>query len=157
TPRRPLTSRPVRHKHHHHRRVHRVSRAVRHRPRVPLWHAVVHVEHPAHGPFYTKGALVKPPRNVTPPRRGHMAPMPIPAGLNGWSPQDLWSAYALLAPQRGFGKTVAIIDAYDNPNVESDLAAYRSHYELPPCTTANGCFRKIAQDGSTNYPAPAPA
>jgi N-acetylneuraminic acid mutarotase len=29
---------------------------------------------------------------------------------------------------------------------------YRAQYGLPACTTANGCFRKVAQDGSTNYP-----
>src|SRR5207249_7099731 len=35
---------------------------------------------------------------------------------------------------------------------ESDLAVYRSQYGLPPCTTANGCFRKVNQNGGTNYP-----
>ena len=42
--------------------------------------------------------------------------------------------------------------AYDAPNAESDLNTYRSQFGLPPCTTANGCFIKVAQDGSTNYP-----
>ncbi|HEX2809962.1 MAG TPA: S53 family peptidase, partial [Kineosporiaceae bacterium] len=45
--------------------------------------------------------------------------------------------------------TVAIVDAYDNPNAESDLGAYRTKYQLPPCTTSNGCFRKINQRGAT--------
>src|SRR5262249_10923582 len=44
-------------------------------------------------------------------------------------------------------------DAYDNPNAESDLAAYRSQFGLPPCTTANGCFRKINQSGGSTPPA----
>jgi subtilase family serine protease len=52
------------------------------------------------------------------------------------------------------GKTVAIVDAYDDPNAEADLAVYRSTYKLPPCTTANGCFRKVDQNGGTAYPNP---
>jgi subtilase family serine protease len=45
------------------------------------------------------------------------------------------------------------VDAYDDPNAESDLAVYRSHYGLHACTTANGCFRKVNQTGGTSYPA----
>jgi subtilase family serine protease len=70
-----------------------------------------------------------------------------PGGLN---PADLKSAYAL--PSGGSGQTVAIVDANDDPNAESDLATYRSQFGLPACTTANGCFKKVAQDGTTNYP-----
>ena len=69
----------------------------------------------------------------------------------GYTPCDLRSAYAL--PTGGAGQTVAIVDAYDDPNAEADLAVYRSAYGLPACTTANGCFRKISQTGSTRYPA----
>jgi subtilase family serine protease len=36
--------------------------------------------------------------------------------------------------------------------VEADLAAYRAAFGLPPCTTANGCFRKVNQDGGTEPP-----
>ena len=50
--------------------------------------------------------------------------------------------------------TIAITIAYDDPQAEADLAAYRSHYGLPPCTTANGCFTKVNQRGEAgNYPA----
>src|SRR6185312_15425404 len=52
----------------------------------------------------------------------------------------------------GSGQTVAIVDAQDDPNAESDLATYRSTYGLPACTTANGCFKKINQNGGTSYP-----
>ena len=48
----------------------------------------------------------------------------------------------------GAGQTVAIVDAYDDPNAEADLAIYRSQYGLPACTTANGCFRKVNQNGA---------
>ncbi|MFE2249460.1 putative Ig domain-containing protein [Streptomyces lavendulae] len=77
-----------------------------------------------------------------------LAPDILPSG---YGPTDLRSAYALPA-SAGAGATVAIIDAYDDPNAESDLATYRSQYGLPPCTTANGCFRKVDQNGGTAYP-----
>ena len=74
----------------------------------------------------------------------------VPAGYN---PADLHSAYKLPSTSAGTGLTVAIVDAFDDPGAESDLAVYRSQFSLPACTTANGCFRKVAQDGSTNFPA----
>ncbi|SEM63255.1 S53 family peptidase, partial [Streptacidiphilus jiangxiensis] len=52
----------------------------------------------------------------------------------------------------GAGQTVAIVDAQDDPNAEADLATYRSQYGLPACTTANGCFKKVDENGGTNYP-----
>jgi subtilase family serine protease len=70
----------------------------------------------------------------------------------GYDPAYLQSAYNAPSATRGAGQTVAIVDAYDNPNVESDLAHYRSFFGLAPCTTANGCFRKVDQLGSTRYP-----
>lgn len=69
-------------------------------------------------------------------------------------PTDLRSAYAVPAAPAGAGQTIAIVDAYDNPYAETDLAAYRSRFGIPPCTTANGCFRKVNQDGQ---PGPYPA
>ncbi|MFI1094880.1 carboxypeptidase regulatory-like domain-containing protein [Streptomyces sp. NPDC020917] len=73
----------------------------------------------------------------------------------GYGPGDIQSAYNL--PSAESAPTVAIIDAYDDPNAESDLAVYRAQYGLPACTTDNGCFTKVAQDGSKNYPQPPPA
>jgi hypothetical protein len=60
----------------------------------------------------------------------------------GFTPAQLRSAYHLNGTS-GAGRTVAIVDAYDNPKAESDLATYRSAYGLPACTTANGCFKKV--------------
>nr|WP_245790654.1 S53 family peptidase [Streptomyces monashensis] len=71
----------------------------------------------------------------------------------GYVPSDLRSAYKL-GGTSGSGRTVAIVDAMDDPNAESDLAAYRSAYGLPSCTTANGCFRKVNQSGQAS-PLPA--
>jgi subtilase family serine protease len=71
---------------------------------------------------------------------------------SGYNPADLQSAYKLPSSTAGSGQTVAIVDAYDDPNAESDLGVYRSQFGLPPCTTANGCFKKVDQNGGTNYP-----
>ncbi|MGY5049870.1 carboxypeptidase regulatory-like domain-containing protein [Streptomyces sp. 900105755] len=71
-----------------------------------------------------------------------------PAGLG---PQDIRGAYDLPS-DGGAGQTIAIVDAYDNPNAEADLAVYRSQYGLPPCTAANGCFKKVDQRGGSDYP-----
>jgi hypothetical protein len=78
---------------------------------------------------------------------------------SGYGPKALQSAYSLpasaggSAPTAGAGKTVAIVDAYDLPSAEADLAAYRALYGLPACTTANGCFRKLNQSGAAGpYP-----
>jgi hypothetical protein len=72
----------------------------------------------------------------------------IMAGPTGLGPSQIQSAYKLSGIASG-GKTVAIVDAYDDPNAASDLATFRSTYGLPACTTANGCFKKVSQTGST--------
>jgi subtilase family serine protease len=70
---------------------------------------------------------------------------------SGLGPADIQSAYNL-AGLTSAGRTVAIVDAYDDPTAEADLATYRTAYGLPACTTANGCFRKVDQRGGTTYP-----
>ncbi len=71
----------------------------------------------------------------------------------GLRPADLQAAYALPSTTAGTGVTVAVVDAYDYPSAEADLAAYRTQFGLPPCTTANGCFRKVNQSGvAGSYP-----
>lgn len=44
---------------------------------------------------------------------------------------------------QGKGQTIAIVDAYDHPAIESDLAVFDNNFGLPSCTTANGCFSKV--------------
>src|SRR5712691_3412303 len=68
---------------------------------------------------------------------------------SGYGPTDLQSAYKLSPPSgaAGTGPLVAIVDAYDDPSAESDLAIYRGQFGLGPCTTPNGCFRKVNQNG----------
>jgi hypothetical protein len=74
------------------------------------------------------------------------------ATAGGYGPADLESAYNLPSANAGAGQTVAVVDAFDQPTAESDLATYRSQFGLPPCTTANGCFRKIGQSGTSALP-----
>lgn len=47
----------------------------------------------------------------------------------------------------GHGQTVAIVDAYDDPNVASDLSTFDTQFGLPACTAANGCFVKSTPQG----------
>ena len=70
-------------------------------------------------------------------------------GPSGYNPADIRSAYQLTTSGSG---TVAIIDAYDDPTAESDLGTYRAKFGLPPCTTANGCFKKVNQTGGSTPP-----
>jgi len=70
---------------------------------------------------------------------------------SGYGPADLLAAYNLSA-SGGTGQTIAIVDAFDDANAESDLAVYRSQFGLAACTTANGCFRKVDQNGGASYP-----
>jgi len=70
---------------------------------------------------------------------------------HGYGPAQLVGAYSLPATAPG-APTIGIVDAFDDPNIEADLAVYSSNYGLPACTTANGCFRKVNQSGGTTYP-----
>jgi subtilase family serine protease len=74
----------------------------------------------------------------------HPAASTPPVG--GLGPADIASAYKLTG---GSSATIGIVDAYDDPHAEADLAVYRRHYGLPACTTANGCFRKVNQAGKS--------
>ncbi|WP_037569980.1 S53 family peptidase [Phaeacidiphilus oryzae] len=73
---------------------------------------------------------------------------PNASSPSGYGPSNLLSAYKL-ASGGGAGQTVAIVDAYDDPNAEADMATYRSYYGLPACTSASGCFKKVGQTGGS--------
>jgi subtilase family serine protease len=74
---------------------------------------------------------------------------------SGLTAPQLRSAYGLAPIASGAtanGPTVAIVDAFDAPTAEADLAIYRSQFGLPPCTTANGCFSKVVVGGKNIPP-----
>jgi len=75
-----------------------------------------------------------------------------PGTPGGYAPSDLQTAYGLTSDSKnkGGGETVAIVDAYDDPNAASDLNAYRSRYGAPACTVSNGCFTKQQYTSQTN-------
>jgi hypothetical protein len=79
---------------------------------------------------------------------GIVVPAKAPSGFGA---QDVQSAY-VLPTTGGGGKLIAAVDAYDYPNAEADLAVYRAQYGLPACTTANGCFKKVDENGGTSFP-----
>jgi subtilase family serine protease len=59
----------------------------------------------------------------------------------GLSPATIKSAYNFsTSSTAGAGKTIAIVDAFDDPSAESDLAVFSNEFGLPACTTAYGCF-----------------
>jgi subtilase family serine protease len=71
---------------------------------------------------------------------------------SGYAPGDLQTAYNLTSysATNGSGVTVAIVDAYDDPNAASDLSVYRAEYGLPACTTSSRCFTAYAYANKTN-------
>jgi Subtilase family len=71
----------------------------------------------------------------------------------GYGPAQLQSAYnlTLAAAEAGKGETVAVVDAFDDPDAAANLAVYRAHYHLPACGA--GCFTKVNEEGK---PSPLP-
>jgi hypothetical protein len=71
-----------------------------------------------------------------------------------YAPTDLQSAYNLTASSAadGAGETVALVDAYADPNLAGDLNTYRTQYHLAACTTSNGCFSELNENGGTSLP-----
>ncbi|MGO9321319.1 MAG: IPT/TIG domain-containing protein [Solirubrobacteraceae bacterium] len=73
---------------------------------------------------------------------------PIPGYL---TPQDLRAAYSLPSETAASPtQTIAVIDAFDDPTAEADLGVYDEEFGLPACTTANGCFRKVDEEGKAS-------
>jgi len=87
-------------------------------------------------------------RIATAPAATRVAPAQTPGS---YGPSDLQSAYNLTsaATSKGAGETVAIVDAYDDPDAASDLANYRTNYGLPPAN-----LTIYNQDGGTTVTAP---
>jgi Subtilase family len=82
--------------------------------------------------------------------RTDIAPQMHPAkgSEEGLHPADFQAAYNLPSTKKGSGQLVAIVDAYDNPGIASDLKKYRAEFGLPPAN-----FTKYNQEGETkNYP-----
>jgi hypothetical protein len=73
---------------------------------------------------------------------------PIPGYL---TPQLLHAAYELpTETSLSASQTIAVVDAYDDPTAEADLAVFDTQFGLPACTTSNGCFRKVNEKGNAS-------
>jgi subtilase family serine protease len=71
----------------------------------------------------------------------------------GLTPSDLATAYAFNSTATATGQTVAIIDAYNDPNINSDLQTFDKQYGLATCSEANGCLKVVNQTGGSTLPA----
>ncbi|SPF48441.1 putative Subtilase family serine protease [Candidatus Sulfotelmatobacter kueseliae] len=72
-----------------------------------------------------------------------------PAG--GMTPYDFQTAYNFKTTG-GTGQTIALVDAYNDPNIASDLATFDTEYGLPACTVANKCLKVVNQTGGSTLP-----
>lgn len=85
------------------------------------------------------------------PAAGARPAVTNPTLVSGLRPTDLHSAYALPnTTSVSATQTIAIVDAYNDPAAEADLATYDAQVGLPECTTANGCFRRVNQNGKAS-------
>src|ERR1022692_570398 len=91
--------------------------------------------------------------NVKQEAQSAITPNAAPVGF-GYGPANLQSAYLLPSSTNGSGETVAVVDAFNDPNAASDLATYRSDWGLPAC--GSGCFKQVNENGATS-PLPASA
>jgi len=70
------------------------------------------------------------------------------------TPANLISAYGLAGATPPSTQTIALVDAYDDATIAGDLEVFAKQFGLPACNEANGCFRKVNQNGKA---APLPA
>jgi Subtilase family len=69
------------------------------------------------------------------------------SGVNGgYTPAEIRAAYKIPGIG-GSGQTVAVVDPYNDPDIESNLKTYREKYGLPECTKATKCFNVVNQAG----------
>ncbi len=71
---------------------------------------------------------------------------PQASSPSGETPSSIRSVYNL--PSTGGAGVIAIVDAFDYPTAESDLATFSAAFGLPSCTVANGCFRVVYAGGT---------
>jgi len=68
----------------------------------------------------------------------------------GILPRQFMAAYGFnRIPNQGAGQTIALVDAFDDPNIASDLAFYANYFSFTPCN-----FQKVKvgnPSGNTNW------
>ena len=80
------------------------------------------------------------------------APAATAPTTDGFGPASLQAAYKLPSSTGGAGQTVAVVDAFNDPNAKSDLATYRADFGQPACNTSTnaGCLTVVNQNGKTS-------
>lgn len=69
-------------------------------------------------------------------------------GPVAYTPAQVRHAYGFdLVQNQGAGQIIGIVDAYDDPHAEADLGVFDKQFNLPACTSSNGCFRKVYASG----------
>jgi subtilase family serine protease len=81
-------------------------------------------------------------------------PLVIRPDVSGYGPSEFHSAYNLPTTS-STNQTIAIVDAYRNPNVVADLNVYNAQFGLPSfpkCTTPSqtSCIMELNQNGKRN-------
>jgi subtilase family serine protease len=86
------------------------------------------VPHSANAAYRFSDYRGKPPIHV-------YATSAVPQGI---TPAEIKKIYGL--PDSGGAGTIAIVGAYNDTSIESDLAAFDAQFNLPPCTVKNSCL-----------------
>lgn len=91
-------------------------------------------------------ALPQVPVKAHPPI--HYKPNTLGSFPTGLAPRQVRVAYGFTQVRNlGKGQVIGIVNAYDHPRIQNDLAVFTSHYGILPCNSSNGCFRKIYANG----------
>lgn len=79
----------------------------------------------------------------------HLNPNVTSTSPSGLTPARVRRAYGFdQISNGGAGQVIAVVDAYDDPNIEADLGVFDTKFNVASCTTSNGCFRKIYASGT---------
>lgn len=98
--------------------------------------------------FVGQRCATRPSRRSRRPGPG-LEPLESRTLLSGFTPVQIRHGYGFdQVSYTGAGQTIAIVDAYDDPNIAGDLATFDSQYGLP----APPSFTKVNQTGDTTYP-----
>ena len=84
-------------------------------------------------------------------RGSDATPLLAGSAASGYTPAQVRSNLGLTGT--GAGQTIAVVTAYDAPNIVKDLAVFNTAFGLP----APPSFRKVNQSGGTRYPAVDPS
>jgi Bacterial Ig-like domain (group 3) len=91
---------------------------------------------------------------------GSLSPLASSAP-SGYTPAQILQGYGVNQIQfaggisgNGAGQTIAIVDAYDDPDIQSDLNAFSTRFDLPTTSSGEFTFTKVNQSGGSTLPAP---